>query len=368
MRVVFLCNTVYQIVVATQLRYTIYKDSEADIVISNHMNGGAEIASRLKCLSSFWNEVYYYESFDLARRKNEYAVKGKFSNQLFLYIGYNKVECMPLLQKKYDVFIFSNPDISSDFLYRNLAKINKNIVCYIFEDGFSTYSIAELDFKACIESPFYKMCSLLMQRTLFSNIKGVFVFQPELMQWDKYPAFKIPPIDKKNKEFIHILNTTFQYEQLKDTYDKQVLFFEESYFKEGVDIGDVELVESIAKLVGKDNIMIKIHPRNGINRFKEMGYKTNINTAIPWEIIALNMNVEDRILITVASGAAIMPILLFASQSRGILLINMLNKNVVLPYELSIYHKFILEKILPKYNDYLFAPTTSKELLSLIMN
>ena len=45
-----------------------------------------------------------------------------------------------------------------------------------------------------------------------------------------------------------------------DRYDRPVLFFEESYPCDGVEIGDVALMDRVAELVGKENIFVKIHP------------------------------------------------------------------------------------------------------------
>lgn len=56
----------------------------------------------------------------------------------------------------------------------------------------------------------------------------------------------------------------------------------------GAGVNDVELIEALADKVGKQNMMVKIHPRNPVNRFEKLGYKTNHNTAIPWEVIVMN--------------------------------------------------------------------------------
>ena len=42
--------------------------------------------------------------------------------------------------------------------------------------------------------------------------------------------------------------------------------FEESHSFEGFEVPDVEIVDKVANKVGRNNIMIKIHPRNPYNR------------------------------------------------------------------------------------------------------
>lgn len=61
--------------------------------------------------------------------------------------------------------------------------------------------------------------------------------------------------------------------------------------------------------------MVKIHPRNPVNRFEKLGYKTNHNTAIPWEVIVMNTDdISDKVLITVASSCILNPIIVFGKE------------------------------------------------------
>ena len=141
------------------------------------------------------------------------------------------------------------------------------------------------------------------------------------------PVFEILPIkkvQKDDKEYINMLNVIFGYNSMNDIYDKKIVFFEESYYADGNDIGDVEIVNYIASVVGKENIFIKIHPRNPINRFAELGYKTNRNTVIPWEITAMNEDFSDKTLITIASGSSITSYFMSSNEAgKSILLYDM---------------------------------------------
>lgn len=131
------------------------------------------------------------------------------------------------------------------------------------------------------------------------------------------PVLQIPPIDRDDLSFKQAINTIFTYENMEDVYDKKYIFMEESFFAEGQETNDVEIVENIAKLVGKDNIMVKIHPRNPVNRFKKLGYKTNVNTAIPWEVILLNQDMRNKVLLSVSSTSIINPIRVFGVNMQA---------------------------------------------------
>ena len=115
---------------------------------------------------------------------------------------------------------------------------------------------------------------------------------------------------------LELLNRLFRYDKLGDRYDFPVVFFEESYPCDGVDIGDVALLDRVAKLVGKENVLVKIHPRNQVNRFALAGYRTNQDTSVPWELVALNHSFAGTVFLTVGSSAATNPWCVLAFPPR----------------------------------------------------
>ena len=71
----------------------------------------------------------------------------------------------------------------------------------------------------------------------------------------------------------------------------------------------------------KNNIFVKIHPRNRVNRFRELGYKTNIDTSVPWEIIAMNIDISNKVLITIASGSALTSLVNMSTKPKRIIML-----------------------------------------------
>jgi len=146
-------------------------------------------------------------------------------------------------------------------------------------------------------------------------------------------------IDAGNKELVNLYNEVFKYDPSVDSYEEPIIFFEESYYADGYDVNDVEMVDKIADIVGKENLFIKTHPRNPENRFKKLGYKTNKNTSIPWEVICMNIDLSNKTLVTIASVAAIVPATMLGKKYKGILLMKVipddscLKKNITNLYE-----------------------------------
>lgn len=315
--ILVLCQTPYQIIVASKIVEAFYSDEEVDIVITNNINGGNELVERLNNSNLFRNAFY------LKTKKISFIKK---FDPLINYI--NKLRevdnnLKPFLKKyKYSKFLFCNIDILVQHISKHLNKyISFDMI--MFEDGLSSYRKCFGDF---FEN-YHGKCNLRNKirysflRSQFSNIKGFYLFNPKYLEWSpQFPIYKIPPIQKKDVELIKELNEIFMYDNLKKEYKFKYIFFEESYFADGYKVNDVDLVNKISNIVGRKNIFIKIHPRSPVNRFKELGYFTNEITSIPWEIIALNMQLEDKVLITIASGSVIHPTIIMGVKIKAIML------------------------------------------------
>ena len=139
----------------------------------------------------------------------------------------------------------------------------------------------------------------------------MYLYSPELLDWDDNP-YEIKKIGMKDNElFLKKINDLFGYDKtfkkhIEDEYKEKYIFFEESFFWTIGNNRDESLVEHISDVVGKKNFIIKLHPRNLINRFEDKGYNTNQIHGIPWELIAINLPPEDnKVFLTISSGAVL---------------------------------------------------------------
>lgn len=324
-KILFLCNTVYQVIIATWMKYSMLEDDKVDIIISNHMNGYKDIANNVKKTDLF-NNVYTVDSFEYSRGKYFYNSK----NKVRFYMLFKKKELASFikLKIKYDELFVSNLDSFTALLYAVLGK--KNTKLHMFEDGIATYSKLYEQFyngKKLPKSGRYNIIyRLLRYKPIYGNVKSLWVFNPDVLLWrPKYEVNKIPTL-RVDDCFRNIVNTIFNYENTKDVYDRKYIFFEECYFSETGYMEDVELVNKLADIVGKDNVMVKIHPRNKKNRFKELGYKTNEDISIPWEVILMNNDFSDKILITIGSQTIVTPCILFDMHIKSFSLYNCVNE------------------------------------------
>ncbi len=312
--ILIICNTPYQIFVAAWFKFSILKDVAVDIVISDQMNDSENLANNLKDISFFQN-VYYVKSKALNCKTAIQKLQTVISPLRLLkkYI---------IINKKYDAVYASNLDAFAKLIFHSIKNCrlqkysNRNLDFYIFEDGISTYS-KQFE-KQYINLKNNKQFLFVRNKNkIHSNLKGVCVFDKDAIMWEpNAPIIEIPKIDIDNLNFKNTVNSIFDYKNMSDVYKEKYIFLEESFFAEGYEINDVEVIEAIADIVGKENIMVKIHPRNPVNRFQKLGYKTNINTTIPWEVIVLNQNLGEKILLTFASSAVLNPLRLFGQNTK----------------------------------------------------
>ena len=324
-KILIICNTPYQIFVATWMRMTILQNDLVDIIISDHMNSGETLAKNAQKTGLF-HEVFFVKTKNMHLDRKERWLECVLKPNIVLkrYVT---------LKQKYDALYAANIDQFTRLVYHTIvnetmSKIkNKNLKIYLFEDGLSTYSKLFEQYYHYAKPKKHRKLFFYNPKQIFGNLSAIFAFDPQCFMWEPHTEIiSIQKIDNTNEAFKCAINVIFDYDKMTDVYDRKYIFMEESFYAEGDQINDVEILEKIADCVGKENIMVKIHPRNPVNRFKELGYKTNKDTFVPWEVIVLNQNMEDKVLLTVASSSVINPIRLFGQKTKVYSLYQCLDK------------------------------------------
>lgn len=361
----FLCNSVYQIFVALWIKYYYYSDSKSDIIISDHMNQGEKLADKIKVLGIFEN-VYYVRTLDFAKFKVKLNRTQRIRASLF---PNGMLHHFVDLRGKYSQLYIANVDYFSQLLFDALAHRNSEIKLNIFEDGMFTYSrLYEKDYQSTyipvtnVIKRFLHTC-VYRKRTIFGHVNEMLMFNPGNMVWQ--PDFHVTALEKVRREdehFREICNQAFSFYESSDVYDKKYIFLEESFFAEGAKLDDLEVVNKIADKVGHKNIMVKIHPRNPINRFEKLGIKTNHDTSIPWEVILMNTDFSDKVLITVSSSSILNPRLIFGQFVKAYSIYECVDHEHCDSRLLSGEMWEIASRLFEKYNDMITICQTVSEI------
>ena len=350
--ILVVANTPFQIVVACHILQLYYPQAEVDLCVSNGIRGAENLVKQASGTGAFRKVIY------LKNRKS--FAKGLLSKPfawLSNVISNYRISCS-LVKNKYDVFLFSNISVLTKLLTTKFRKRNSQIKIQLFEEGMSTYTQRFADG----DSPSSLYRRWVDKKGVLDSLDKLYVFNPVFLAWQPTngQVQELPKISPENATFRKLINQLFDYAHCRDKYDKKLIFFEESHALEGFDVPDVEMVEQMAAKLGKDNIMVKIHPRNPYNRFAQLGYKTNIDTSIPWEVIMLNEQLTDKILVTISSGSVIYPYLYIGIPAISYSLIRCLKEA---PGLMKGEMGKLMEKVYATYPDVFKAPATMDEFL-----
>ena len=314
------CETPYQLFNIINIKMTILKDVEADVVFSSASNL-ADFKESVEKLGLF-RKVYLSEdnltnSLAIAHLPNsekkrllshidKVLIPGEWQN-----IEYDEMY-IPALTNMYTYAIFYN-------FYRQF-KTTPSVI--IYEDGTDTYSrnnktIAIQQSAKCL----YK--SEVPESQRFENrMSRIMVYEPEVC----YNKSKLPitAIPKVSPEVLAALESVFGTAKLPE---EKFIFFSEPFHDEFINNNEADLLDHIAGIVGKDNIIVKLHPRCTFDQFSRKGYKIFPDSKIPWEIMCSDPAVSQKVLIAVSSTTLFSPKLVFNQKLNSIMLMKLMTKN-----------------------------------------
>ena len=335
----FVCDTPYQIIVACCIQKQ--KQEEAAIILTDHTLNMREIYNRMGKYTTLFQSVLFVEAKKYSMESNKYTNQDIDCEILNLIESNSFMRCNhlligtlePYMQRLFKVF---KHDIGQ-----------KRIRGGIIEDGFSTYSY----YGDVIKS--YKYTN---------DLKEIYIFTPSIMAWE--PDRPVIEIDKscfKEDAYIEELNKIFGFYEMEDRYKEKFIVLASGY-SEIAQLNNLHnILNDLEEIAGKEEILIKKHPRITDNLYEKYGYKTNINTVVPWEIIALNCDLSNKVIISSYSGCLYTPKLLFDKKMIGITVINFVNQEDPLRL-MDYYTKYILKICGTGY----FAPRNRDEYKKLL--
>lgn len=295
-RFLILVNTYYQLILAIQMKNSILRQNRVVVLLSDHSINSENVYKKL-VINHIFDECYYVRSknFDeniskFQKLKDCLLIGAGKPNRYGQYISQIK-------NKKFDEFICYNVClIEIDGIYSMLYSYNKNIVFSLFEEGILSYKIDITKSKKryLIE----KIRKLKGLGNFYNDIFKFYCFFPYIYEGCGIPI-EVPVIKKDSVTSLE-LKKVFSVENL--TYKQKYIFFSSVYdFEGGKPVGEYELVCKIAKLVGKENLLIKTHPRDTRTIYLDNGFKVDTNSSVPWEAIQLSSDFSDKVFMTINS-------------------------------------------------------------------
>lgn len=351
----FICNNPYQIIVSIML--TVQLDDRNvinDILITDNFNGGNKVFENLKKNSHF-NNLY-------KAKINDILFPNNFPNKIkkFYYLFNEKKFLEGRVGKKfansdYDEIYYNNDDMFLYHIVANFYKKNKMLKVYRFEEGYSSYI-----------RPF---CSLRAQDFFNRKIRdknfkellaGMYYFRPEQVQFEA-PA-KLYNIKRTINDIVkETIRAAFPVENVNIDLENKLIIFEESFYKDHGYTSDEVLYKEIIDKVGSENIILKLHPRSTVNRFKKMNVRLLECGDAPWEAVLLLNDFKNVKLMSLASGSIINSRLMLGDETKSFLMYRCVDKPV--PTLNDSFDRFICEFVKDN-NKGLYIPNKLEDVYS----
>lgn len=298
-KIVCICNTYYQLIFALQLRKTVYPDDFFVLLLSNHSNDSEKIYKELKSIKCF-DKICYVESKDIDYTRSFNTFAG------MRYVA-KKLENLSI--DIADELLIYNISKFSALVFSFLYKQNPKLVINRFEEGVLSYNTVL--YKQIPLTPFFRINQVLFHFRIFfqrydllSKLNSFYCFFPTIYQ-GKLSTKQVPLINN-DEETQKLITTIFNIKQCKQRYYEKYIFFTSVYdFEGGEAVGELELVRKIADVVGKDNLLVKMHPRDTRTVYVDEGFHIDTNSSVPFEALLFAYDFSDMVLLTATSGAVL---------------------------------------------------------------
>jgi hypothetical protein len=285
-----------------------FDSNDGDLFISADFKGSNRVASKIHELEIFSNVLIFNENPNTIKRILDFSPFGKVHEKI---------------RNDYSKVYICISNVSGDLETVSVSKQQGNAKIIGFIEGYSSY-LVDLD---------TEWKGLSVRHKIYNEINSKIFHEQYINKFDFYIAFykslfpkqpawpvlEMQNIDvQKDTELRTNMFKAFDYEyvEIKQKY----IFMEECFSEDLGNNNDIQIVEHISNIVGKENIIIKRHPRNKENRFAKLGYFTMEQQSVPWEIFALDSRNNNHILISFSSGAALNYNFLTTSSMKSILI------------------------------------------------
>lgn len=354
--IAYFCTTPYQILTACHLAFTELKDEKIDLYVLNHFNDAEIIAERLSKQSLFSN-VKYVDCIGFSKSFSK-NTPIRFAQKIYRYLSYKRItrSIVGINNEFYNDVYFAYPDVITQLALKTIYKNNNSVKVHLTEDGLGAY-LPFIEQTTTYKKLFNKLTSV---DKVLDNYDSLRVYMPELMHSSSFPIKKIEPIDIENLKFREIVNSVFDYKK-GDEIEEKLIYFEQPFTsRPGLDNAIARIIDEI--LI--NDYIVKLHPRSQSNKYINHNQYHNHN--LPWEVIVMNSEIENKVLLSYYSTVSLSPKFMFDEEPYIIYLFEIpeLKKLNEIDQELTDFiSKF---KGIYTDNDKIFIPKSIDELISLL--
>lgn len=288
--------TFYQLMNAIHLKMQLFPKEKADIILMDATDFSHQ-ASVLRTLNIFEN---VYDGVNSWKTDREFA-SGTEEQRKKTFKTFLSNDCGEFTKKAYTDYFMGAQTPYFKMVYYALCEHHIYPKVHLFGDGIYTYV---LDFvQDCERDGFWH--GRYGSHDIRKNLGNIYGYGTEEMYLGSKALnyTQVPPINSspelwsKETEIFTLL--WGECPLPKEKY----IFLEEGMFQDHALVADITLLDRIAKIVGKENIIIKRHPRCVYDRFSTRGYKVLEHSSFPWEVSLMNEEASKHVLLSLSSTA-----------------------------------------------------------------
>lgn len=307
-RIVYLCPTLLHLMNCIVTQMTVNRGIPADIVFQN-ITDFSEISKKLMKHSVFEN-CYHWKVLD------EMMQYKKFSEKQKKEIEHHPSDLfsVPQFAKRYTDLCINADSFAAKFFYYSLLEQGMRPAVHFVSEGTGTYA---LDFantaRDKMDHDFYG------EKAFLKNVRNIYLYRPELYAGNApfLNLVQLPDYSKLPSEVHEIIEDVFG---KAEPVEEKLIFFEGVFHGDGYLTNEMDLFLAIADHIGKENIIVKRHPRNTTDRFTPLGFKVMSKQNIPWEVMIKDLDFTHKALVSVASFTCFSAMEMYGKTSYSILL------------------------------------------------
>lgn len=302
----FFCTTPYQIMAAICLVKS--NGIAADLYIQNQFRQAEEFAANLRCENIFEAVQVVDDTLIKERYLSHKTDAGLHFRMAFTYLSVDKIATEVLIpDTEYREMYVSSKAYVSRLVYLYFIKSKRDLELFYYDDGEGSYDNDDAYRIGCLD--------LIIRLVMFgrksiakNHIK--YLYDPDLYHklnpLTQYEDIRKIPCIWKESDMHPMLNRIFSLTEEMDIQES-VIFVDTLRSADQVEMNATvdSVLDLLSRYLGKINIMVKKHPRDRDNRIP--GFHYYEFNSVPFEVISMKMDVEEKLLVVIQSTAAVMP-------------------------------------------------------------
>ena len=204
------------------------------------------------------------------------------------------------------------------WIFTKIKKRNPKLHLHFYEEGTGVYLR-----KICLDYHGIKFLYKILGYFCESDyIEDIYMYAPQLAQITSDVCLKSIGCANQNdiENFAYLKKDIIP-------YSEKVLFLENNFYSlPEYNVNEEQLLDIISKIISKEQIKVRLHPRTRENNYTTLGYSVDGNKSVPWEnIVGFKDVIGDLILISTISTAVFTPKLIYGYEPRVVLLGNLID-------------------------------------------